>query len=221
MQQPRGAGECAAPLWLPAVSHLPPPAVSSVDVAAVVAAPAVADITTEFCSSPSASVRRSSRTDDGVGTAAQFASRLQELLQPNLAQAALAGDQLVGKFDSAQQASSLDVRVSPPESLVMQPFRRRRLAVGGLPAQQQCSLPLGGARPHFPLSPAEVKALDRQIFQLSKKSLRPASAKTICGRAAPQLYCPWCAGQYAGNVYHADTIVVGMAFHYDGDASTK
>ena len=153
LQQPRGASECAAPLWLPAVSHLPPPAVSSVDVAAVVAAPAVVDLTGEFCSSPSASVRRSSRTDDGVGTAAQFASRLQELLQPNLAQAALAGDQLVGKFDSAQQASSLDVRVSPPESLVMQPFRRRRLAVGGLPAQQQCSLPLEGARPHFPLSP--------------------------------------------------------------------
>jgi len=143
--------------------------VSSVDVAAVVAAPAVVDLTGEFCSSPSASVRRSSRTDDGVGTAAQFASRLQELLQPNLAQAALAGDQLVGKFDSAQQASSLDVRVSPPESLVMQPFRRRRLAVGGLPAQQQCSLPLEGARPHFPLSPAELKALDRQIFQLSKE----------------------------------------------------
>ena len=75
-----------------------------------------------FCSSPSASVRRSSRTDDGVGTATQFASKLQELLQPNLAQAALAGDQLVGKFDSAQQASSLNVCVSPPESSVMQPF---------------------------------------------------------------------------------------------------
>ena len=75
LQQPRGAGECAAPLWLPAVSHLPPPAVSSVDVAAVVAAPAVVDLTGEFCSSPSASVRRSSRTDDGVGAAAQFASK--------------------------------------------------------------------------------------------------------------------------------------------------
>ena len=45
LQQPRGASECAAPLWLPAVSHVPPPAVSSVDVAAVVAAPAVVDLT--------------------------------------------------------------------------------------------------------------------------------------------------------------------------------
>ena len=87
LQQPRGAGERAAPLWLLAVSHLPPPAVSSVYVVAVVVAPAVVDLTGEFCSSPSASVRRSSRTDDGVGTAAQFASRLQEPLQPNLAQA--------------------------------------------------------------------------------------------------------------------------------------
>jgi len=156
LRQPRGAGERAAPLWLPADSHLPPPAVSSVDVAAVVAAPAVVDLTGEFClqvSSPSASVCLSSRTDDGVELAAQFASRLQELLQPNLAQAALAGDQLVSKFDSAQQASSLDVRLSPLESLVMQPFRRRRLAVGGLPAQQPCSLPFESARPHFHLSP--------------------------------------------------------------------
>ena len=54
-----------------------------------------------------------------------------------------------------------------------------------------------------------------------QRSLRPAGAKTICGRAAPQVYCPWCVGQYADNGYHADTIVVGMAFHYDGDASAK
>ena len=195
----------------------------SVYVVAGVAAPAVVDITGESClqvSSPSASVCLSSGTDDGVETAAQFASRLQELLQPNLAQAAHAGDQLVGKFAAAQQASSLAVRVPPPESLVMQPFRRRRLAVGGLPAQQQCSLPLEGARPHLPFSPAELKALYRQILPALRRSLRPASAKTICSRAAPQLYCPWCAGQYAGNGYHVGTIVVGMAFYYDGDAST-
>ena len=126
--------QCPASMWLP-LSLLLPRLISQ-----------------EFClqvSSPSASVCLSSRSVGGVETAAQFASRLQELLQPNLAQAALAGDQLVGKFDSAQQASSLDVRVSPPESLVMQPFRRRRLAVGGLPAQQQCNLQLEGAIPHF------------------------------------------------------------------------
>ena len=86
LQQPRGAGERAAPLWLPAVSHLPPPTVSSVDVAAVVAAPAVVDLTREFRNSPSAAVCLSSKTDDGVETAAQFASKLQELLQPNLVQ---------------------------------------------------------------------------------------------------------------------------------------
>ena len=112
--------------------------------------------------------------------------------------------------------------MSPPESLVTQPVRRRRLAVGGLPAQQQCSLPLEGARPHFPLSPAELKALDRRNFQLSKEVCDlQAQRQFAVARLRNSIALGVLDSMQAMDIMWTASILECVFFYYDCDASAK